>query len=160
MSHAAKLAPVTGLSRIDRDGLAGSERLAIAIDGIFADGLDDAREFVPQHQRALEDRRTDPAILVGMEIAAANSHGFHADQGLPGRGGRGAEEVFQPQVGRAVESNAAHWNILPEVRVAVTPGSSQLFQLPALRLERIRFLTKFLSVFPFGKVHSMRNATL
>jgi hypothetical protein len=138
MPHAAKFALVTGLSRIDGDGLAGSERPAIPIDRTLADSLDDGREFVPQHQRASEDGRTDPAILVGVKIAAADSHGFNADQGLPGRGVGGAGEVFQSKVGRAVESNAAHWNILPEVPVAVTPGSSQLFQLPALRLERFR----------------------
>jgi uncharacterized protein YeaO (DUF488 family) len=120
MSLAAKFALVAGLSRIDGDGIAGNERLAIPSDRALPHGLDDSGEFVAQYQRALQDRRTDPAILVGVKIAAANSHGFHANDGLPGRGGCGAGELFQPKVGRAVESNAAHWSILPEVRVAVT----------------------------------------
>jgi hypothetical protein len=129
MSLAAKFALVTGLSRIDRDGLAGNERPAIPADRTLADSLDDGREFVAQHQRALQDRRTDPAILVGVKVAAANPHRFHADQGLPGRGGGGAGELFQSKVGRAVESNAAHAIILPEVRVAVTLGCGIRYSL-------------------------------
>jgi hypothetical protein len=120
MSLAAKFALVTGLSRIDGDGISGNEWPAIGADRALADGLDDGGEFVAQHQRGLEDRRADPAILVGMKIAAANPHGFNADQGLARRGVGGAGEFFQPKVGRAVESNAAHWSILPEVRAAVT----------------------------------------
>jgi RNA polymerase sigma factor (sigma-70 family) len=141
MSHAAKLAPVTRLSRIDGDGLAGNERPAIPIDRILANGLDHTREFVAQHQRALEDRGTDPAILVGVKIAAANSYGFNADQGLPGRGVGGVGEVFQPKVGRAVQSNAAHWSILPKTPLAVTHGCRRIVHLTFERIS-VRFFLR------------------
>jgi hypothetical protein len=64
--------------------------------------LDHARELVADDQRVCELRVADPALVVPMQVRAADPHGLHAHQALP-RAGRRPRLVGDAQVAHPVQ---------------------------------------------------------
>ena len=69
----AILAAAAGNGRVDGH--------ALALPG---SALDHARALVPQHERAGDPVATDPALRHPVQVGAADAHGRHSHQDLPG----------------------------------------------------------------------------
>jgi hypothetical protein len=51
--------------------------LKVAIPPFRPNGFHNSTELMAQNQRCPQSGITDPRILIGMQVAAADSHGFH-----------------------------------------------------------------------------------
>src|SRR5689334_10546505 len=78
----AGVAPSAGLRRVDRHSHSRLQRIEVTIEGIRAHRLDSPRKFVPKHQWTLNGGISDPRVLVGMEVAAANARCTDTEQDL------------------------------------------------------------------------------
>jgi hypothetical protein len=82
--------------------------LKMAVQCVRTNRLDHAGELMPQDERRLQRCVADPGILVGVQIAAADSHCGYAQQRLAGAGWTWTWHLFHAQVGRAVEPSGEH----------------------------------------------------
>jgi hypothetical protein len=86
------------VGRLDDDAFAGSRT-----------GHDDAAHLVAQHERLHDPCLTDAAVLIPVEVGAAQADGGDADELLSGRGD-GLWFLVDTDVGGAVQSKHFHAN--------------------------------------------------
>ena len=101
----AEAALAAGQAGVDRDAHAGFQRLNAA-----AGFLDNAGRFMAENQRLLQADRAEPAMLVIMQVRAADAAGLDANFHLAGAGaGSGGADRFDAQVMRRMDDGGAHW---------------------------------------------------
>ena len=108
MALAAQIAVLARDRRVDGDAAAGQRA-----------GLDNARELVPDHQRGVQARVSDRALVEPVQVGSADADGLDAHERLA-RPRLGLRLVGHAQVADAVEARDAHQR--PRVRVKDAPS--------------------------------------
>jgi hypothetical protein len=116
VAHEAVLAPTTGVGRLDDDALA-----------LAGTGHDHASELVAQHERLVDDRLADTAVLVPVEVGAAQADRGDTYELLAGRGD-GLGFLVDTDVFRAVQTK--HFHVM---KIARRRGRGGLPERPPLR---------------------------
>jgi hypothetical protein len=98
MSLLAEIATSAGLRRVDSYSHSWLQRLEITVQRFRAHRLDSRRKFVPEDEWSLDGRCTNPRVLVGVEVAAANARYTDAQQSLPRPRRPGVRDLLYTQV--------------------------------------------------------------
>src|SRR5689334_9301236 len=104
----AKVAPSAGLRRVDSHSHSWLQGLKVAIQRFRADLLHSRRKFVPQHKWTLDGRVSNPSVLVGVEVAAANPRYTDTKQNFSGPRWSGRRDLLYAQVAPPVQARSQH----------------------------------------------------
>ena len=104
----AKITAITGHGGVHRHARAGRKRLLVAVQRAGAGFLHHAREFMAENERGSHHTIANPGVLVGMEIAAADSRHLDAQKRLGVCGRSRARHPLDPQIRRAVQARGQH----------------------------------------------------
>ncbi len=113
----AELASVAGTTGVDGDAVADRDAPRVR-----ADGLDDAGDLMAEHHRLAQPHEPEAAVVVIMQIGAANAAGGDAHANVVGAE-FGDVDVLDPQILGGVGYDRAHDLCSPESGIATTRAS-------------------------------------
>ena len=108
MALFAHHAAAARLRRVHRHPGAHAQGLVVAVVGIGSHGLHHAGELVAQHQGLLHHGVADAAVVVGMQVAAADAHRGDAEARHAGAGRAWDGNPLDAEVVGAVQADGQH----------------------------------------------------